>query len=129
MVDGYTEYEYRRIIKDSFFEALAFHWGKLSDDEREQSAFDCRDALEYDGRWHEAIDGCVPVYTYSAIQTWLNLGMPDAKDEYGMADNATIIEQVMAGIYLWGDQYAGEMFEDWHEEFVRSVTQVTEEDA
>lgn len=126
---AYTEYEYRALLKSVFFEGLGYHWEKLSDDECEQSAFDCRDALEYDGRWHEMIDGSVPVYTHAAIQTWLNLGMPDASEHYGMADNAKIIEQVQAGIYYWADQFVGEMFEEWHQEFVADKTQVSLEDA
>lgn len=129
-MSAYTEYEYRELLKSLFVEAFSYHWAKLDDDARNsESAFACRDALEYDGRWHEIIDGSVPVYTHAAIQTWLNLGMPDAKEEYGMDDKASIIEQVMAGIYMWADQFVGEMFEDWWSEFVADKTQVSLEDA
>lgn len=129
MVDGYQEYEYMRILKDSVLEALTYYWEDLSDDEREDlTGENCFEWLDDHGRIHEVVDGCVPVYTYSGIQTWLNIGMPEAED-YGGENTGTIVEQVMAGTYYWADAYVREMFDDWFEEFVLDKTKVTEEDA
>ena len=129
MVDGYSEYEYEQHLKSYFMEELAYGWSCLSEDEYENwGAESVWEGLDYAGRSHEIIDNAVPVYTYSAISTWLNLGMPEAED-YGLENSGTIVEQVMAGIYLWADAYVRENFENWHEEFVHSKTQVTTEDA
>jgi hypothetical protein len=129
MVDGYSEYQYRMIVKDSVLEAVNYYWEDLSDDERaDLTGENCFEWLDEHGRIHEVVDGCVPVYTYSGIQTWLNIGMPEAED-YGGENTGTIVEQVQAGIYYWADAYVREMFDDWFEEFVHSKTLITEEDA
>jgi hypothetical protein len=132
MGDDYihTEYGYEQLLKMLIMDQLSYDWDATNDEEHTHwNAFDTRSSIEDSGRWHEIIDGSVPVYTYAAIRTWLNLGMPDAKEEYGMDNSSTIIEQVMAGIYMWADQCVGENFESWHDEFVNGKNQVNEEDA
>lgn len=117
-----TEYEYWYLLRDLFFEQLSFDWDRTTDEEHTHwTAELSREALEYDGRWHQIIDGSVPVYTYAAIETWLNVGMPEAEDYFG--ENAgTIVEQVMAGLYYWADSYCREFFDEWHEEFMEMKT-------
>ena len=129
MVDGYQEYEYRRILKDSVLEALVYYWEDLSDDEQaDLTGEKCFEWLDEHGRIHEVVDGCIPVYTYSAIQTWLNIGMPEAED-YGSENTGRIVEQAQAGTYYWADAYVREMFNDWFDEFVQGRTVISEEDA
>lgn len=117
-MNGYTELEFERLVKSVFVSELRQDFTDLSVDERDDwNAESVYEGYEYAGRWHEIIDGLVPVYNVDIVETWLALGMPEAED-YGDVNHGTIIRQMMVGIYWWADEYARQNFERWHEEVV-----------
>lgn len=118
MGDGYTEYEFGKLIEEVVKSELRNDWNATNDDEHAHwGAESTFEGYEYAGRWHEMIDGCVPVYNVDIVKTWLELGMPEGED-YGDVYEGKIIQQMMIGIYWWADEYARERFELWHNEVV-----------
>ena len=117
-MNGYTELEFERLIESVFVSELRGDFTDLSVDERDDwNAESVYEGYEYAGRWHEIIDGLVPIYNVDIVETWLALGMPQAED-YGDENTGEIIKQMMVGIYYWADEYARQNFEGWHENVV-----------
>lgn len=117
-MNGYTELEFERLIESVFVSELRSDFTDLSVDERDDwNAESVYEGYEYAGRWHEIIDGLVPIYNVDIVETWLALGMPEAED-YGDVNTGEIIRQMMIGIYYWADEYARQNFERWHEAVV-----------
>ena len=129
MSERYTEYECREDIKRWFVEALEYDWkefikGDFSDADKDAwTAKYVLEEYEYNGRFHEIVDGCVPVYNHEIVTLWLDLNMPEAA-EYGDENVGEIIRQMMVGIYYWADEYARKNFEDWHNEVVKQKEEV-----
>jgi hypothetical protein len=119
MGDGYTEYEFSKLIEEVVKSELRGDFTDLSVDEHDAwNAESVFEGYEYAGRWHEIVDGLVPVYNVDIVKTWLELGMPEG-DEWGHdVTEMPIIQQMMVGIYGWADEYARDHFERWHEEIV-----------
>ena len=126
---GYTEYDFKRDIKAWFVEALEYDWkefikGDFSDADKDAwTAKYVLEEYEHNGKFHEIVDGCVPIYNYDIGTLWLNLNMPEAED-YGSVFEGEIIKQMMAGIYWWADDFARENFEGWHNEVVKQKEEV-----
>ena len=123
MSERYTEYEFKQDIKHWFVEELEADFKDLADDEREHwGAESVAEGMTDSGRFHEIVDGCVPIYNYQIVTLWLDCNMPEAED-YGDVFEGDIIKQMMAGLYWWADEYARENFEDWHSEVVSGKEQ------
>jgi hypothetical protein len=119
-----NRHDYAGIIEAVFLDQLKFDWVRLVDDERED--WDAETALEsydYDGRFHEMVDGLVPSYTTDVVELWLDLGMPDGNEMYGHdVSELDIIQQMKVGIYCWTEDYARRHFVTYHEVVTATVT-------
>ena len=113
-----NQYDFVRLIEGVFVDALRYDWRELADDEREAwGAESVAEGWEYSGRFHELVDGLVPIYNRDIVKLWLDLGMPDANEMAGHeVSEMTIIQQMQVGIYCWAEDYARQNFEAWHEE-------------
>ena len=78
--------------------------------------------LDYDGRFHEIVDGSVPIYTHEIDDTWYLYGneLEEAYESAGVGDNpkendgmAAIYFYIMQECSDWYYKNADEIFEEW----------------
>lgn len=79
------------------------------------------DIARDNGQFHEAIDGCVPVYYYDIVELWADLGMPEPTDyDAGyVSPSDNIVKQMQIGIYVWAEEYANDNADDWETKWKR----------
>ena len=112
-----NRYDFAQQIEYNFIEQLRWDWRELADDERDAwGAESVAEGWEYSGRFHELVDGLVPIFTTDVVKLWLDLGMPDGNEMYGHdVSELDIIQQMKVGIYCWCEDYARRHFETYHE--------------
>ena len=81
--------------------------------------------LDYDGRIHEIIDGCVPIYYHEIDTAWYLYGsdLEEAYENAGVGENprenggmAAIYFYIYDQVHGWYEENAEGIFEDWYEE-------------
>jgi hypothetical protein len=119
-----NRYDYVRIIEALFADQLRYDWADLSDDEKARggNAESVAEGWEYSGKFHELVDGLVPIYTVDIVRLWLDLGMPEAEDWGHEVSEMNMIQQMSVGIYYWTEGYARQNFEGWFDEVISAVT-------
>jgi hypothetical protein len=82
------------------------------------------DDLDYDGRVHEIVDGCVPIYYHEIDTAWYLYGseLEEAYEDAGVGENpkendgmTALYFYIYDKIYEWYDQNAEEIFDEWYE--------------
>lgn len=73
------------------------------------------------GQFHEAIDGCVPLYNHDIVELWADLGMPEVLDYDNGFTSPTdnIIKQMQIAIYLWAEEFANDHADEWETKWKR----------
>jgi hypothetical protein len=124
-----NRHDYAGIIEAVFLDQLKFDWAKFSEgdfSDADRDAWTAEYVLEeydYNGMFHQMVDGLVPIYTTDVVELWLDLGMPDAYEMAGHAvGDLDIIQQMKVGIYCWTDDYARRHFVTYHEVVTATVT-------
>ena len=82
-------------------------------------ADDLYDALDYDGSFHEVVDGAIDIYNYDlrkwAVDNWQYID--EAKDEGLIGDDSDYHSQIQAGQYIFFREQAHEALEEIFNEF------------
>lgn len=94
---------------------LAERW--LDDNPDADEAPDLGDDLDYDGSFHEIVDGSVPIYTKEIEDTWYlhKNDLEQAYEDAGIGDNP-LDNNGMAAIYFYIEQQVAEWYDNQKED-------------